>query len=295
MIIIRITENVRQLGNKHFNIFVVGNNEGAIVECAVTGAVYSFRQQWEQWANPPQIRYLLLSHAHFDHVCGLSALRTMYPSAQVCSSAEAQRVLGKAKIVNNFFGQDEKMSEVLAIEGIIPAGITSPPVDTIAVDRIIKDGEQIHIEGHTYLQVIDALGHSPCGLAYYLRQDQVMFLSDAGGFQISDHSIFPIFFQDYRLYLETLHRLRGYPTKVLAVPHERIWVNNDVDAFYDRAINEAQRAFRNIEAMLDRGLSDKDIKANLFSEYYRGNLRIYTPENIQTCVSLLLRRVKECL
>jgi len=291
----RISENVMQLGNCHFNYFIVGQKEAAIIECGVTGGVKSYIRQWKQLERKPAISYMIASHAHFDHVCGIPDLRTLYPEAGVLASAEAQKVLGKTKIVQSFFAQDEKMSAVLTDEGILDSIPPSPQPETIKVDQVIGEGEEIQLYGGVKLQIIDAPGHSPCSLAFYLPQEQVMFVSDSGGFQITDDSLFPIFFQGYELYLETLKRLRGFPTRVLAIPHERLWVQGEVQAFYDRAIKTAQDAYANIEQMLDSGLDEEVIKSTLFSYYYRDNLRIYTPANISTCVELLLRRVKECL
>jgi len=295
VVIIRISEHVIQLGNRHFNYFIIGQEEAAVIECGVTGGVVSLSQQWTQWETPPPIRYLIASHAHFDHVCGIPALRELFPEASVLASAEANKILGKTKIVKNFFVQDEKMSAVLAAEGILEGIPVSPNPETIKVDQVIGEGGEIHLGGGLKLRIIGAPGHSPCSLAFYLPQEQVMFVSDSGGFQISDDRLFPIFFQGYELYQETLRRLRGFPTRVLAIPHERIWVQGDVQAFYNRAIKTAQDAYANIEMMLDNGLDDEAIKRNLFSYYYQGNLRIYTAENITTCVDLLVRRVKECL
>jgi 2-aminobenzoylacetyl-CoA thioesterase len=291
----RISQNVLQMGNRHFNYFVVGDKEAAIIECGVTGGVVSLSRQWVQMASKPEIRYLIASHAHFDHVCGIPALRVLFPAAHVLASAEAQKVLSKNKIVRNFFEQDKTMSAVLVDEGILETIPKSPQIEQIDVEQIIGGGEQFHLHGGVKLQVIDAPGHSPCSLAFYLPQEEIMFVSDAGGFQISDDSLFPIFFQGYELYLETLKRLRGFPTRILAIPHERIWTQGEVQVFYDRAIKAAQDAYANIEKMLDNGLDDEAIKHDLFSYYYRGNLRIYTTANITTCVELLLRRVKECL
>jgi glyoxylase-like metal-dependent hydrolase (beta-lactamase superfamily II) len=284
-----------QLGNRHFNYFVIGQEEAAIIEGGVTGGVISLNRQWLQLQRKPAIRYLIASHAHFDHVCGIPALQELFPEASVLASAEAQKVLGKPKIVHNFFAQDEKMSAVLAAEGILEEIPLSPQPDSIGVDQVIGEGGEIQLRGGLKLRVIDAPGHSPCSLAFYLPQEQVMFVSDSGGFQISDDSLFPIFFQGYELYQETLKRLRGFPTRVLAIPHEKIWIQGEVQAFYDRAMKTAQDAYAAIERMLNSGLDEEAIKRDLFSYYYRGNLRIYTAENITTCVDLLVRRVKECL
>lgn len=292
---IYLTDNVQQFGNRHFNYFVVGEKEAAMVECGVSGGVYSLSQQWDSLVSKPSVKYLLVSHAHFDHVCGIPALRNLFPQASLVASAEAKRVLGKSKVIQNFFAQDQKMSEVLQAEGLIPELPVLTPPDTIGVDMVITGGENIDLQGGLRLQVLDAQGHSPCGLAFYLPQDRVMFVADAGGFQIRDDFLFPIFFQSYEMYIETLYRLRGYPTRVLATPHERIWFDQDVEAFYDRAIRQAQNAFKDIRMMLDRGVSEAEMSGRLFARYYRDDLRIYTPENIRGCVELLIRRVKECL
>ncbi|MCX5780445.1 MAG: MBL fold metallo-hydrolase [Firmicutes bacterium] len=292
---IRLTENIMLLGNRHFHFYVVGQKEAAIVECGVSGGVYSLNQQWAGLEKKPVIRHLIASHAHFDHVCGIPALRDLYPGAAVVASSEAQRVLAKAKVVQNFFEQDQQMSAVLQAEGIVPEGLVSPHPEIIAVDRIIAGEEIIDLAGGAQLRAIDAPGHSPCNLAYYLPQDQVMFVSDAGGFQIADDTLFPIFFQGYELYIETLQRLRSFPTRVLAIPHERIWRNEEIPAFYDRAIEAARTAYAHIESMLEGGWEDEDIKRNLFAQYYQGDLRIYSAANINICVELLMRRVKECL
>ena len=284
-----------QLGNRHFNFFVVGQKEAAIVECGVTGGVTSLSQQWSPIEKKPAIRYLIASHAHFDHVCGIPALRALFPQAQVLASEVAQTVLSKTKIVNSFFEQDEKMSAVLLAEGVVTDRAASPSGEAMAVDQTLKEGDTIDLQDGLRLEVIAAPGHSPCSLAYYLPNDQLMFLSDAGGFQISDEDLFPIFFQGYEMYIETLKRLMGFPTQILGIAHERVWVKSEIESFYRRALESARTAFTNIEIMLNNGIDEGEMKRTLFSYYYKGNLRIYTPENINGCIDLLIRRVKESL
>ena len=145
------------------------------------------------------------------------------------------------------------------------------------------------------IKVLDAPGHSPCSLACYLPAEQVMFISDACGFQISDEDIFPVFFQAYDIYLETIKRLMSYPSKLLAIPHERIWTGRNIDAFYRRALSSAEQAFNIIRDLLDQGWEDEKIEKELLLAIIRSSLKIYTPENIQQCVQILLRRVKEKL
>ncbi|MDD3365625.1 MAG: Zn-dependent hydrolase, partial [Syntrophomonas sp.] len=87
----------------------------------------------------------------------------------------------------------------------------------------------------------------------------------------------------------------GFPTQILGIAHERVCVKSEIESFYMRALDSARAAFANIEIMLNNGMHEDEIKQALFSFYYQGNLRIYTPENINACIELLIRRVKECL
>ncbi|MDD2620367.1 MAG: MBL fold metallo-hydrolase [Syntrophomonadaceae bacterium] len=292
---IRLSENVVQLGNRHFNYFVVGQKQAAVIECGVSGGVHSFEKQWGPWKEQPHVKYLLAMHAHFDHVCGLPALRQLFPEAGILSSKEGQKVLNNPKILADFFSQDDSMSELLIREGIIDADVKSFSADRIVVDEIIGEGDEFELDSGLSIKVIDAPGHSPCGLAAYLPSEQMMFISDAAGFQINDNDIFPVFFQGYEIYMETIKKLMSFPVRILGIPHERIWFDSDIELFYQRAINSAETAFNNIRSMLDDGIDDDIIKSTLVSRYYKDALKIYTPANINLCVHILLRRVKECL
>ncbi len=117
----KLGRNLIQMGNRHFNYFLVGRKEAAIFECGVTAGVESLKNQWDGLSPKPDVRYLTAMHAHFDHVCGIPQLRKMFPSAQVLASAKAKEVMANTKIVSNFFQQDQRMSEVLVKEGVLPA------------------------------------------------------------------------------------------------------------------------------------------------------------------------------
>jgi len=291
----QLTDNVVLLGNKYFNHCVVGNEEAIMIECGVTASVANLKSQWHRLSKRPNIRHLVAMHAHFDHVCGIPMLLELFPQSKVLATEIAQEVLTKPKIVRNFFYQDEKMSAVLANEGILSEKPKSFRLDTIAVDRTIEAGTMIDLDGNLTLEIISTPGHSPCGIACYFPQDQVMMVSDACGFQISDTEIFPIFFQSYKLYIQTIKKLMRYPTRILVTAHGQVWLKDDVKQFYQRALDSARVVYGEIRKMIYKNIDDSTIIQKLFSRYYHKNLRIYTPENIETCGQLLLKRVKECL
>lgn len=276
-------------------MFVVGEKKAAIVECAVSGAVANFKEQWPDVAPQPTVTHLVAMHAHFDHICGIPTLQELFPTALVTTNAAAARVMGKAKVMAGFFEQDRAMVDVLLQEGILAKAVDVPESGTIVTQMVLADEDVLKIEPGCSLKTIAAPGHSPCSMAMYMPEDKVLFMSDVTGFQISDEEIFPIFFQGYEMYIDSILRVQGYPARLLALPHETIWSGSDIPAFYERALKAARQAFATIRDMSETGLAPEEMARTLFDHYYRGDLQIYTPENINLCVNLLIKRVQECL
>ncbi len=291
----KISDNVLMMGNRHFNYFVVGRERAVLVECGVSGGVVSFQQEWQKLQRPPEIHRILAMHEHFDHVCGIPGLREMFPQVPVLAHSQTGKVLKKTAVIKDFFQQDDKMSMVLKNRGLINDKPVSPQVDAIQIDEYVGEGDIIEIDRGAALKVMETPGHSPGSIAVYLQQEQLMCLSDAGGYQIRDDCIFPIFFQNYEMYLESIERMSTYPTRILALPHGEIWTGVSVHLFYRRALEAARKAFKYIRRMLEDGVDEAEMEARLYKRYYRDDLMIYTPENIRLCVKLLVLRVKECL
>jgi glyoxylase-like metal-dependent hydrolase (beta-lactamase superfamily II) len=291
----KLADNVLMMGNQHFNYVVVGQEEAVLIECGVSAGVMSFRQDWQQLSNPPKIKKIVAMHEHFDHVCGIPGLREMLPGVPVLAHPRAGRVLAKSSVVKDFFRQDDEMSDLFTRRRIIKEKPPALGIDSIAIDEYISEGDTVPIDIFSGLRVMETPGHSPSSLALYLKAEQMMCLSDAGGYQIRSDFIFPIFFQGYESYLESIERMSTIPTRILALPHGQIWTGVSVHLFYRRAREEAEKAFKSIRRRLEEGMEGDEIEKALYQHYYRDDLTIYTPDNIRLCVKLLVQRVKECL
>jgi len=105
-----------------------------------------------------QLRALLLTHCHVDHIAGVAALREEFPQAQICCPRDEQHMLGDA---------DANMSAPFGY------AITAP-----AADRLVAPGDELTL-GRLSWRVLDVSGHSPGGLAYYCAPAGVVFTGDA--------------------------------------------------------------------------------------------------------------------
>lgn len=296
--ITRVSEYLLRLGNRHFGHYLLGRQEAILIECGVSGGIVALAADWRELSDPPTVKSLVAMHAHFDHVCGIPGLKARFPRAPVLASPAARAILSKPRVVKGFLEQDRRMSQRLVKEGILRTDQVPRPLEcqTLPVDRTLSEGDRLTIDGAIELEVMEAPGHSPCGLALYGPRDRILFPSDAGGFQIADDRLFPVFFYSYPDYIRTLKRLMALPTRILAIPHERIWIGEDqVRAFFQRSLSEAQQCFADIAAMLAKDIEPARMERRLFDRYYQGDLQIYTPENIGGCIQLLIRRTREAL
>ena len=94
------------------------------------------------------IRYLLHSHEHLDHVGGMARLQQL-TGAQLVASAPAAPVLNSG-----------------ATGAGDPQAGMHPPFPAARVDRVISDGQQVRL-GNLVLTAIATPGHTPGGLTWH--------------------------------------------------------------------------------------------------------------------------------
>ncbi|MGE5394905.1 MAG: MBL fold metallo-hydrolase [Candidatus Saccharibacteria bacterium] len=99
---------------------------------------------------------LINTHCHFDHIMGVTYCRSRY-------HLNFETHANEAPLVEH------------AVEHGDLFGIPMEPVD--APDAFFKDGDHINF-GNSYLQVIEAPGHSPGGVVFYNPDAKIMIAGD---------------------------------------------------------------------------------------------------------------------
>jgi len=288
----KLTDNVRLLGNGYSNYFLVGEKEAALVECGTSAGAAILARQWKEMENKPDIKYLVALHSHFDHACGIPALKKLFPNALVVASKTGQKILGKDRIVKDLFTYDEVVSKNYVKSGLLDKMPDPPGVDTIEVDIAVGEGDKLELGEGLGLDILDAPGHSICSIAAYLEKDQVMFVSDAAGFRSSDNAISPVFFQDYDYYIDSIKKFMLYPTRVVGVAHGDIPMAAEAESFYAESLKGAEKAFAWIKSKLESGVEEKVIAEILFKGAIKDGLSYYPMDMMLGAMYLLIESVK---
>lgn len=105
-----------------------------------------------------ELKYILLTHGHFDHIFGCESLKELYPNSKICIHTEDEKCLN-----------DKKHNLVGDFDGYLPE---------INADILVNDGDEIEIfEGVTF-KVIHTPGHSEGSVCYYDEADKLLFSGD---------------------------------------------------------------------------------------------------------------------
>lgn len=164
---------------------------------------------------PQQIRFLLLTHCHYDHSGGAVEIRR-HSGCQVAIHALEAGYLESG---------DPSVSA---------ASWYGDELDACPVDVRLADGDRIRLVDRS-IEVMHIPGHSPGSIAYLVESDgkRVLFAQDVHG------PLHPMLLSNATEYQASLRRLRALAVDVLCEGHYGIFVGkSEIDAFIDRFIED---------------------------------------------------------
>lgn len=145
------------LGPFMTNTYIVYNEEtmeGLVVDPSFTPEHYT-RVIRDKNIN---LKAILLTHAHVDHMAGMNELRREFPGALMY--------------------MDKRDRPLLRDPNLNLSNMFSPPVKVEDADTWVKQGDEINTCGFTF-HVIDSAGHTPGGVSYYEKSEGLVFTGDS--------------------------------------------------------------------------------------------------------------------
>ena len=133
--------------------------------------------------NALKVKYILLTHGHFDHVLGINRMKKALNTKVYVHEGDKEQVL--------------QTREVMTMFGLPTDGVENPVIDGTLPDDLALGGQKI--------QVIETPGHTPGGVCYLIGEN--LFSGDTlfqgtigrtdlpqGSFQQIKHSVKDILF-----------------------------------------------------------------------------------------------------
>lgn len=154
--------------------------------------------------NPQDIKTIVITHNHFDHVGNLSKLKEITGAKVAIHPADADYIRGKTKHMGGAF--------MNAIIRLLQKIYRTTPVEP---EILLKNGDIIG-----EYQIIHTPGHSPGSICLYNPENKVIFVGDNlqyknGKLQSPGEKLIP----EPEKYKESLKKLLNYDIEVILTGH----------------------------------------------------------------------------
>jgi glyoxylase-like metal-dependent hydrolase (beta-lactamase superfamily II) len=163
---------------KYTSVYLLRTESGAVVfDSAVSTTVGNIIEGiFTAGVDPQEVKYLCLSHAHYDHAGGASQLIEVLHES---GNSEVKAVCSKTASI--YLGREDILEKLL-LAGKNGEGVLSGKMDPIAEKdfRIIEDNDVIDL-GDVKINCIDTPGHAKGHIAFHIPAQDFIFTGDCCG------------------------------------------------------------------------------------------------------------------
>ena len=214
--------------------------------------------------NADRLGYILLTHSHFDHCGACPFLKRKIQGLKIAASAHAAKILEKpsaVELMRTLSSTFEKnFRDIIGNEDV--------SFTPVAVDLILRDGDELDYGGGWKVRVIETPGHTKDSLSYYIPRIKTLIAGEAVGIY-NNSEIQPEFSSSYIDYMASLEKLATLDIDILAMAHVHILTGDDARKHIGRSIESTVSFKKRIENYLDMFNGDRErvVEAILREDY----------------------------
>jgi glyoxylase-like metal-dependent hydrolase (beta-lactamase superfamily II) len=161
-----IKDNLYSLGPAELPVYLVDGENPALFDAGVSILGEYYVDRIREILGGRTLKYLFLSHVHFDHCGATGLIKQAYPDVVVCASGISAEIIGKPSALT-LIGKLNALPGSSATQLFIP----------FTINRILREGEKLRLGNQLTVEVISAPGHTRDLLAYYIPERRTLIPS----------------------------------------------------------------------------------------------------------------------
>jgi len=256
-----VTDRILLMGRRESCVYLLkGEREYALLGGGMVHIVPEIMAQLKAFAIAEErIKRIVILHSHFDH-CGIVGFfKKRWPWAKVAGSARARELLASPKAIETIAFLNRSLIEKYGRRA--EAAKLQLGFEGIEVDEVVRDRDVLGCGGLA-MEVLEVPGHSSCSIAIYVKDEQALFTSDAGGIPIGK-KIFTAANSNFDQYQNSLKKMAGYRPQICLAEHFGALTGEEGRRFLGRSMDAAAKTRRALEESLDRTHSVEKSAAEL--------------------------------
>lgn len=269
----KLGENTFQLTTAVSSHLLVCGEVAALVDASVAPLCARLDEEIQTYLKGEfPLRYIFLTHAHFDHLGAIPELRKRHPGVQLVVSPQSAEILSSREFLVEMFEQNKKIADALRSD----IGIDLEEwCSAFTADRIVGDGDTISLGDGVEVKVVGLPGHTEDSLAYFILPDGVLCGSEALGVYYGREKLGGIYTSSYDQYIASIDKALRLDVKVLTLPHSGS-LTGDLVITYLQSLRFQVEEFTNaIRERLAQGEIIEEIYNSVLPEWLEED---YTPE-----------------
>jgi glyoxylase-like metal-dependent hydrolase (beta-lactamase superfamily II) len=257
---ISITPKFYQLGTPAFPAYLSMGEIGMIIEGG-TGPTFQIivDQIKTMGIDPENIKYILLTHTHADHIGGVPHFKRAWPHIKLLASPIAAKILKKKELINEFILVDTGIAQLMKAKEEIDRLPPALEEYSFEVDSTVQEGDRIELGAGVVWDIYETPGHSPCQIALFEEAEGTLVLGDATGFYVPEKEAFwPNYFVSLEEYCNSIRKIAKLPAKRAVLSHNCV-VEGDVENHLKKAMQATEDYHNELMARLERGEDPESI------------------------------------
>jgi glyoxylase-like metal-dependent hydrolase (beta-lactamase superfamily II) len=215
--------------------------------------------------------YIILTHSHYDHAGGCTAVKKEYPAAQVLSGEYAAAVFkkeGARKTMNEMDAAAARLHDTQPAEGCF---------DGIVVDRAVKDGDIVDM-GDMQFEVWETPGHTKCTIALAETQGRVFFSNETIGPFVGEPLVMPNYLVSCKSAIAAIKRAAARDFAAVQVPHYYLLRGKQAKRYLDSCLYWAETVRDIICERHTAGQSNREIIDWFYSVFFTPACSVAMPK-----------------
>jgi len=247
----KIKDEFYVLGHAAVPVYLLDGQMPVLFDAGFTALSRIYVKEIVQVLDARSPAFLLLTHAHWDHVGSAAYFKNLWPQMKIGGSSRAGEILKRPGAVDQIRSMNKGAIYDLRKWGIDE--IFERPFERFDLDVILENRKTIQLEPSLSVEVIYTPGHTWDFLSYWIPERKILVASEAAGCDgISE------FLVDYNAYLDSLKTLSLLDVEILCTGHNLVLTEGDAKKYIFQSIDDTKKYITMVEGLLREENNDID-------------------------------------
>lgn len=238
----KISDRLDFLGARENCLYLLRGRDMMIIGGGMSWIAPSLEAQFSATDfEPKKLKYLVVSHSHFDHCGAVPYLKRKFPHIQILASAYAENIFAKEKAVNYIAAGNKYTIDKLGLQDEYER--LNLKFDGVHVDRVVTEKDIIDLGDDIEIHFLEVPGHTRCSIAAYIPKLKALFPADAVPPPTDDSDIvfFPGPQYNFGMYKQSMARLASLEVEIFASEHFGVVTGDQAKQILQEGLRQTER------------------------------------------------------